>query len=360
MAAKSDGQLLPTNRKYLGCKRHLAIGICDRICANGVPEAFLDGFCGTGAVAIEMARRGPGPITCVDNLLSNTAILTAYFSRVVSETSDAITRWLQHLARTRPRQGYVSRAFGGRYFTHDNAQRIDGVRLALDNPRWRLEGAEAEFHDEVRSALLAALLLAADRVANCIGQYDAYLKHLGSSSHRNGRHLVDSRVYSRLRLVPLAADPSDVTVFTADITDVLSGVHGVVERSEVAYFDPPYNTRQYSDNYHVLEAIARWDGAEVHGKTRKAQRPALRSAFSRRSQVVAALSALIYASRAKRIYLSYSSEGLLGPDELWALLRERGPVERWDFDYPVFGHGAGVARKRRVTEHLYELRPREA
>ena len=359
MAPEPDARLLPTNRKYLGSKRHLAAHICDRICVHGAPESFLDGFCGTGAVAIEVARRGSGPITCVDNLLSNTAVLSAYFSSVVGGASDAVARWLERLGRTRPRHGYVARSFGGRYFTHDNARRIDGVRSALDRPPWRRDGGDQP-HEDIRAALLAALLLGADRVANCIGQYDAYLKHLGSSSHRDGRHLVDSRVYSRLRLVPLATAPADATVVTADIADVLDGASVRGGPTEVAYFDPPYNARQYSDNYHVLEAIARWDGAEVHGKTRKARRPGLRSAFSRRSQVAEALAALVSACRAKRIYLSYSSEGLLSADQVWALLRQRGAVERWAFDHPVFGHGAGVARKRRVTEYLYELRPRAA
>ena len=356
MPTEAPTALLPTNRKYLGSKRHLAVAICDRICAHGAPASFLDGFCGTGAVAIEMARRGCGPITCVDNLLSNTAVLRAYFSAVVGGAADAVGAGLERLDRSPPRGGYVTRAYGGRYFTDDNARRIDGIREALDRAEWQ-RSAKPMHHDEIGSALLAALLLAADRVANCIGQYDAYLKHLGSSTHSNGRHLVDSRVYGPLRLVPLATAPADVKVFTTDIGDALRGVGG---RAEVAYFDPPYNSRQYSDNYHVLEAIARWDGAPVYGKTRKARRPTLRSAFSRRSQVVAALSELVSRCRAKRIYLSYSSEGLVPPDELWALLRERGAVARWAFDHPVFGHGAGVARKRRVTEYLYELRPRAA
>ena len=36
---------------------------------------------------------------------------------------------------------------------------------------------------------------------------------------------------------------------------------------DVLYLDPPYNTRQYITNYHLLETIARYDAPALHGKT---------------------------------------------------------------------------------------------
>ena len=59
----SGTPLSPFNRKYLGSKRLLRKWIADRIVeAAGVPETFLDGFCGTGAVSPRDAgpRRGTG------------------------------------------------------------------------------------------------------------------------------------------------------------------------------------------------------------------------------------------------------------------------------------------------------------
>ena len=74
-AAAGMAGLLPTSRKYLGSKHALAGWICDRIvAAAGLPRTFLDGFAGTGAIAVELARRGAPAITCVDNLLSNTVV----------------------------------------------------------------------------------------------------------------------------------------------------------------------------------------------------------------------------------------------------------------------------------------------
>jgi hypothetical protein len=53
----TEGSLTPLNRKYLGSKRLLRAWIADRIVtAAGVPESFLDGFCGTGAVTLPAPR----------------------------------------------------------------------------------------------------------------------------------------------------------------------------------------------------------------------------------------------------------------------------------------------------------------
>ena len=180
------------------------------------------------------------------------------------------------------------------------------------------------------------------------------MKHLGSPPQQEGRHLVDARVYADLRLQRIAAADASARVVTGDLLTMIGGLD-----VEVAYFDPPYNARQYCDNYHVLETIARWREAPapVHGVTRKARRPELKSPFSRRRDVVAAFRALVVRCRARRIYISYSSEGILGVEELGAILRESGRVQRWRFDHPVFGNGAGVAKRRTVDEYLFELIP---
>ena len=38
---------------------------------------------------------------------------------------------------------------------------------------------------------------------------------------------------------------------------------------DVLYIDPPYNSRQYSDAYHLLENLAIWEKPIVHGVAKK-------------------------------------------------------------------------------------------
>ena len=112
--------MYPTNRKYLGSKRLLAPWICNKIEAvAGLPLNFLDGFSGTGAIAIEMMRRGVGKITCVDNLLSNTTVLESFFTPLPKEEVIklyCLTNKLQLLPGT---CGYVTNEYAGRYFTKE-------------------------------------------------------------------------------------------------------------------------------------------------------------------------------------------------------------------------------------------------
>jgi len=336
-----------TSRKFLGCKRRLARWIADAIFAvAGRPPTFLDGFCGTGAVGLEMLSRGVGSVTCVDNLRSNTLILEGMLSRPDPKRLHVA---LRHLNTVRPRSGYATRWYSDTYFTRDNCMRIDAIRPRVDGllDAGRIGPSE-------RSALLASLLLACDRAANTVGQYDAYLKHLGSRPFEGGRHLVDARVYQPLRLAPLRTiDAPGATVLTGDLLDLASRVD-----ADIAYLDPPYTTRQYIDNYHVLENIARWQRPELSGKTRKFPRGRLKSPFSTRRGAAGAIAALLSALRARWITISYNSEGIVPIADLVALARCHGPVRTFSRPYPVFGRGAGVARRRSVTEYLVMIGPR--
>jgi len=43
--------------------------------------------------------------------------------------------------------------------------------------------------------------------------------------------------------------------------------------------DPPYNSRQYSDAYHLLENLASWEKPPVHGKAKKMDRSHIKSDY---------------------------------------------------------------------------------
>lgn len=50
--------------------------------------------------------------------------------------------------------------------------------------------------------------------------------------------------------------------YNQDINRLIRDIKG-----DVLYLDPPYNSRQYCSNYHVLETIARYDNPVLSGKT---------------------------------------------------------------------------------------------
>jgi adenine-specific DNA-methyltransferase len=334
------------NRKYIGSKRELAPRIFKIICkASGLPEVFFDAFLGTGSIASYFIARGIKKIITCDNLFSNTVIFKGFFE---PEKKECVTfvNLINELNGLNSRSGYITENFSDIYFTRENCRRMDSIREEIEG--WKQKGM---IGDQIHSSLLASFLLAVDRVANTLGQYDAFLKNIGSDSFKNGHHVIDQRVYERFELRELKYLPGvDREIHTDDVFTIL----GEIE-ADTAYLDPPYNSRQYCDNYHLLENLARWEKPAVKGITKKFDRKALKSPFSQKRKAKEALSRLLDYLRARHIYLSYNSEGILSIEDIQSIIEPFGLKNRWDIPYPVFGKGAGVSKKRLITEYLFHF-----
>jgi adenine-specific DNA methylase len=343
----AETPLLPWNRKYLGSKRLLRDWIVEQIFERaGVPSEFLDGFCGTGSICLTVALRGAARVVAVDSLESNCVILQGFIEAGYRPAADERMASLLHeLNSFPPSLGYITESYAGTYFTRENCMLMDSIRERIAGMR-----AAAEISDAEHRILLASFLLGADRIANTIGQYDAFLKHIDAKPMHRGRHLVDERVRSRFFLQPLARlEGLALEVVHGDMLKLAPGMN-----ADTAYFDPPYNGRQYCDNYHVLENLASWKKPVLYGKTRKFDRTGMKSPFSLQG-AGAALERLVSTTPAREIFLSYSSEGLLTREQICHILARHGRVEEIGTEYPVFGNGAGVSVRRSVREMLFHL-----
>jgi adenine-specific DNA-methyltransferase len=337
------------NRKYLGSKHRLLDFIGPVILAEcGAKGVFIDGFAGTGVVG-HYFRRHADRIIANDLLYCNYIVNKVFLNSTRGEVSRSrVAALLAELAALPPERGYAFTHYGGSYFTPDNAGRIDAVREGIAEMRRRGRCSRQEEY-----VLLASLLFAMDKSANTVGQYDAFLKHIGRAAYSaEGKHVVDSNVYKPLTLrLPRFEFDGRNRVYNQDLNDLIARIEG-----DVLYLDPPYNTRQYVDCYHVLENVMRWDKPALYGKTRKFQRERFKSRYSRRGQAAAALAELVGRARVDHIFLSYNDEGIIGDPELWQILGRRGRVRLFEQGYPVFGGGAGVTRKRNITERLFYCR----
>lgn len=335
------------NRKYIGSKHNLVPFIA-AVVARVAPAArtAADLFAGSGVVAYRLAVMGLS-VVANDHLYSNYVALRAFLTTHSGNSDSArLADRIAYLNRLPARSGYVWHAYGGTYFTPENAGRIDAVREAI--AAWAQAGAITAQEECI---LITALLYAADKVANTCGQYDAFLKHLGQTPYdADGRHRVDACVYRPLELglprpVPGATRHQ---VLCNDTNAIAASV-----AADLVYLDPPYNTRQYVDNYHVLENIARWEQPPLFGKTRKFARQHLKSRYSSRTRAAGALAEVLAAVRCRHLLLSYNNEGIIPDTVLLDLLRRRGPVTVFTQDYQVFGNGAGRSRRRPTVERLF-------
>ena len=302
--------------RYIGSKARVADSILD-LARNPRDGRFVDAFSGTGAVAAAAADRG-WAVTVNDALPSAVAMsigaivgrgnvpfegLGGYANAVASLNSVVGRPGFLH-AEYSPASvttGVVER----RYFTEDNAARIDAMRVQIDS--WSRAGMLTWTEREL---LIADLMQAANSVANISGTYGCFLKDWSPSA-----------------LQPIEVRARELPARTTDLEASVGDVFTVpTTEADTVYLDPPYTKRQYSAYYHVLETIHAGDAPEVGGVTGLRPWKDKASDFCYKTRALDALTRLVLGTRARQILLSYSDEGHVPREYLVNALSEAGQV----------------------------------
>jgi adenine-specific DNA-methyltransferase len=143
-------------------------------------------------------------------------------------------------------------------------------------------------------------------VSNITGVYGAYLKHW------------DKRTFNPLRLVkPNIINTGNAIFYNQNCDTLLPTIS-----ADLLYADPPYNSRQYLPNYHILETIAKYDYPKIHGITGMREYENQKSEFCSKRDVVSAFKKMIQAANVRYIVISYNSEGLLSKEQLSSICLE--------------------------------------
>lgn len=285
--------------RYIGSKARVVDTIIDRI---GSPDGgmFIDAFSGTGAVA-EAASRAGWKVHVNDHL-SSSAIMS--FARLVSKADVSFsglggyTSAVEVMNSLKPQRGFIWREYSPgslqhcsvsrMYFTEGNAQKIDAIRSQIRE--WR---SREDINQSEERILIADLMRAANRVANTAGTYGCFLS-------KWQRQSLDSLV---LEPAPLRKCAPRASMSAVDV----AAVHCSPE--DTVYLDPPYTKRQYAAYYHILETIALGDEPEVDGVCGIRPWREKASDFCYKTRAAKAIETLIDALPARRIFLSYSTEG---------------------------------------------------
>lgn len=336
--------------RYIGSKARVADLIADLAGAPAAGGRFVDAFSGTGAVAAAAARGG-WAVTLNDQLPSAVAMsvgavvgagnvnfeMLGGYQAVVALLNEQPGRpgFLQaEYSPASARVGTVER----RYFTTENAARLDAMRALIRT--WSQDGQLTCAEEQL---LLADLMQAANSVANISGTYGCFLKDWTSGALRS------VEVAPR----PLPERKTDFVATTGDVFDVLT------TDMDTVYLDPPYTKRQYSAYYHVLETLHAGDSPQVGGVTGLRPWQDRASVFCYKAKALDALTQLVLGLRARRILLSYSSEGHVQKDQLINALSEAGPVTVHELS--TIGRYRPNARAsaagKTVDEYVIEIEP---
>jgi len=310
------------NRRYIGNKYKLIewiFSILDKEC-NG--KSFADIFAGTGVVAA-VASKHFDEVILNDFLFSNHTIYQAFFD-TGTWNQDKIINIIKNYNNINGEdldENYFSINFGGKFFSKDSAKIIGFVRENIEENKKNL--TEREYH-----MLISSLLYSVDKIANTVGHYDAYFK----------KESIEDKFFMR----PI--DPIEVksaSIFREDANSLAKRI-----QADIVYIDPPYNSRQYSRFYHVLETLTKWDKPKLHGVALKPE-PENMSDYCRVS-AKDRFTELVNDINAKYLVVSYnntydsksnSSKNKITLEEIKNVLTKRGKTKIFEKDYRHFNAG---------------------
>lgn len=312
------------NRRYLGNKYKLLDFITSTVARECVGvNTVADIFAGTGSVASAFSDK---KLITNDILYFNYICHIAWFGSEKYDESK-IKELICYYNAIAPKQdNYMSLHFANTFFSLEDCRKIGFIREDIED-----NYACGKINGRERALLITSLLYAMDKIANTCGHYDAYIK--GGSFDR---HLELS--------LPLASNENNENnqCYNEDANNLVKRID-----ADLVYIDPPYNSRQYCDAYHLLENVARWEKPEVKGVALKMDRSRLKSNYCT-SNAAKSFEDLIANIRAKYIILSYNNMAEKGNDrsnakisdaDIMRILSRKGKVKVFSESYKAFSAG---------------------
>ena len=315
---------LINNRRYLGNKYKLLpfiTGVVNDECP--AITSIADIFAGTGAVSSAFTDK---VIITNDLMYSNYICNYAWFGAEEYDPQIIIDCVVRYNALTDLEDNYMTDNFADTYFSRDDCAKIGYIREDIE-----MLYKKGDINTRERAILITSLLYAMDKIANTCGHYDAYRKGVEFDK-------------SLELYVPMANRQNNPNnqCFNMDSNELVKNIE-----ADLVYIDPPYNSRQYCDAYHLLENVARWEKPEVFGVARKMDRSTMKSKYCTQS-ATEAFEQLIGDIKAKYILLSYNNMAEKGNDrsnakisdqDIMRILEKKGEVKVFSESYKAFTTG---------------------
>lgn len=315
---------LINNRRYLGNKYKLLPFIkkvvqdeCENI------EIVADIFAGTGAVSSAFTDE---ILITNDLMYSNYICNYAWFGSEKYNKQIIIDSVVKYNQLSNLEDNYMTDNFSDTYFSRDDCAKIGYIREDIESMF-----INNKINNRERAILITSLLYAMDKIAKTCGHYDAYRKGA----------VFDKQLELYVPLAPIDNNPNN-RCFNVDSNELVGNIF-----ADLVYIDPPYNSRQYCDAYHLLENVARWEKPEVFGVARKMDRRTMKSKYCTRS-ATKAFEQLIDDINARYILLSYNnmakkgndrSNAKISDDDIIRILENKGEVKIFSENYKAFTAG---------------------
>ena len=347
---------------YLGNKRKLIDPILKAIGQQG---KVLDLFSGSGVVSYHLRKRG-AVVHANDTASYSYHINKTYLGRIDrSEQFSQYINWLNKFSEN-PRERYFSRYYSENpdaskeriYYTARNGAFIDFILQQVWARTWIQK--IFEHSNTWESPVLCDLLYQMCTHANTSGVFKSWHKKFAGEKRFEGVHKRVhksnlKRITTPIKLeVPTIPEGPEGQAFQYDAIEFFDRVD---DEYDAIYIDPPYNTHQYSANYHLLEQACRpFERRYIptDDQVSGIQPDLYKSPYCSKKKFHKTFVALFdkIKDRTNRLVVSYNSKGFLGQQEIKNLLGERfNEVSVQEIDY--FNYRGGRAAKEPVKELLF-------
>lgn len=301
--------------RYLGNKTKLLPFIemvINKYKING--ESFADLFAGTGAVGDYFKDKYSilsNDFLYYSSVFNRAKLMNSTvpkFEKFKKKYNVDIFDWLNSRIFEPEEYHFVFQNYspvGGRmFFTEENALKIDGIRILIEELLLNSLLDDKEYY-----FLLASLLESVTKYSNTSGTFEAYFKFW------------DSRALKDFRITPLEMNESlsismKNEVFQEDTNSLVKKISG-----DIAYIDTPYTVTQYVSAYHMLETIAKYDFPKISGIGGKRERGSKNSLYARKNEALTQFEDLFRQLQFKHVLISYSNQGIVPLSELIELAK---------------------------------------
>ncbi len=327
---------------YIGSKHKLFPFISETITnvvGNDLSQkTFCDLFAGTGIVGRNF-KTGVKQVITNDVEYYSFVLNKNYIGNHLPLNSENLIKQLNNLKGIK---GFVFEEYseggtsGRNYFTSENGQQIDAVRIQIEKWKNNSEISENQYY-----FLLASLLESADKIANTASVYGAYLKKIKPSAAKT--MVIKPATFQETK--------NNHLVFQKDGNELIKNIKG-----DILYLDPPYNARQYGANYHLLNTIAKYDTFVPKGVT--GLRDYYKSDYCKKNVVLQSFTELLRNAQFKYIFLSYNNEGLMSSDIVEETMKKFGKYSLATTKYQRFKADKTENRNHKAnetTEYLHIL-----
>ncbi|EAI8452580.1 DNA methyltransferase, partial [Campylobacter coli] len=247
-----------SSRRYTGAKTKLLDSI-DYTLKQGFDYtkyndlSFFDVFGGTGVVGEYFLKNPYFNHFIINDFLHSNYVIYQGFFKQEAFSKDTLEKLVNAFnAIDSKEQNYYSLNFGDKFFSLKDSIKIGTIREEIENLKESKKINTKEYY-----ILLSSLLYSLDKVANTVGHYDAYRKNIA---------LKDKFIFELIRPI---TTKSKVEIFKEDSNKLVKDFIKEKRKIDVAFIDPPYNSRQYSRFYHLLETITLNDKPKLYGITLK-------------------------------------------------------------------------------------------